>query len=73
MKKIINQIEDIVLEMCEGIEKAHPDKIAFNSKYNILTRKELNKDKVVLISGGGSGHEPAHEIGRASCRVRVYI
>jgi len=60
MKKIINQIDDIVIEMCEGIEKAHPDKITFNSRYKILKRKNLNKDKVVLISGGGSGHEPAH-------------
>jgi len=60
MKKIINQIDDIVIEMCEGIEKAHPDKIVFNSRYKILKRKNLNKDKVVLISGGGSGHEPAH-------------
>ena len=60
MKKIINQIDDIVIEMCEGIENAHPDKIVFNSRYKILKRKNLNKDKVVLISGGGSGHEPAH-------------
>ena len=60
MKKIINAIESIVSEMCEGMIKAHPDKLAFNSKYKIIKRKELNKKKVTLISGGGSGHEPAH-------------
>lgn len=60
MKKIINRIEDLVTEMCEGIEKAYPDKLVFNKKYKIIKRKEINKDKVMLISGGGSGHEPSH-------------
>ncbi len=60
MKKIINKVEDVVIEMCAGIEKAHPDKLAFSRKYKIIKRKSINKDKVILISGGGSGHEPAH-------------
>lgn len=60
MKKIINKVEDIVIEMCEGIVKAHPEQLAFSKKYKIIKRKNLNKQKVTLISGGGSGHEPAH-------------
>lgn len=60
MKKIINQTENIVSEMCQGIIKAHPDMLALNEKYKIIMRKNPNKSKVVLISGGGSGHEPAH-------------
>jgi len=60
MKKVINNVENVVSEMCEGMIKAHPDKLAFNNKYKIIKRKELNKLKVTLISGGGSGHEPAH-------------
>lgn len=60
MKKIINKVEDIVIEMCEGMVKAHPEQLSFNKKYKLITRKELNKNKVSLISGGGSGHEPAH-------------
>lgn len=60
MKKILNKVEDLVVEMCEGMEKAYPDKLIFLPKYKILRRKNLNKDKVSLISGGGSGHEPAH-------------
>lgn len=60
MKKIMNKVEDLVIEMCEGMEKANPDKLTFVRKYKILRRKNLNKDKVSLISGGGSGHEPAH-------------
>ncbi len=60
MKKIINKAEDLVVEMCEGMEKAYPDFLMFRPKYRIMRRKNLNKDKVSLISGGGSGHEPAH-------------
>lgn len=60
MKKIINRVEDVVIEMCQGMAKAHPDTLEFSSKYKILKRKNLNKNKVSLISGGGSGHEPAH-------------
>ncbi len=60
MKKIINKVEDVVIEMCEGIVKAHPEHLSFSKKYKIIKRKQLNKSKVTLISGGGSGHEPAH-------------
>ena len=59
MKKIQNRIEDIVLEMCRGITLAHPG-IGLNSDYKFLYKKNKNPDKVTLISGGGSGHEPAH-------------
>jgi dihydroxyacetone kinase len=60
MKKIINKVEDVVVEMCEGIERAYPDKITFDRKHKIVRRKNPRADKVCLISGGGSGHEPAH-------------
>jgi dihydroxyacetone kinase len=59
MKKIINTPETVVAEMCEGIAKARPT-LEFLPKYKIIKRKEINKNKVSLISGGGSGHEPAH-------------
>lgn len=60
MKKIINKVERVVPEMCEGMVLAHPDMLQWNEKYNIIMRKNLNKNKVTLICGGGSGHEPAH-------------
>jgi dihydroxyacetone kinase len=60
MKKIVNNVENLVIEMCEGMIKAHPDKLAFNPKYKIIRRKNPNSSKVSLISGGGSGHEPSH-------------
>ncbi|MCC3868327.1 dihydroxyacetone kinase subunit DhaK [Terrisporobacter mayombei] len=59
MKKIINKPENVVMEMCNGIALAHPE-LEFVKKYKIIKKKEINKDKVSLISGGGSGHEPAH-------------
>lgn len=60
MKKILNQVEDIVVQMCEGMVLAHPEQLTFDKKYKIVSRKAPNKNKVCLISGGGSGHEPAH-------------
>jgi len=60
MKKIINKPEDLVIEMCEGMVSAHPEYLTFNKRNKLLSRKKLNEDKVTLISGGGSGHEPAH-------------
>lgn len=59
MKKIINSPETVVIEMCKGIAKAHPE-LDFVEKSKIIKKKEINKNKVSLISGGGSGHEPAH-------------
>ena len=59
MKKIINRPETVVIEMCSGIVMAHPE-LEFNRKYKIVRKKEIDKNKVSLISGGGSGHEPAH-------------
>lgn len=60
MKKILNKVDDLVLEMCEGMVRAHPTQLAFNKKFKVLSRVQVNKEKVSLISGGGSGHEPAH-------------
>ena len=60
MKKIINKAEDLVIEMCDGMVKAHPGQLAFNRKFKVLSRAQANAQKVSLISGGGSGHEPAH-------------
>lgn len=72
MKKIINQPETLVREMCNGIVLAHPN-LAFDSKFKIIKKKEINKEKVTLISGGGSGHEPAHAgfIGKGMLDVAV--
>ncbi|MEW4220004.1 dihydroxyacetone kinase subunit DhaK [Rossellomorea marisflavi] len=59
MKKVLNKPEDLVVEMCKGMALAHPE-LEFMKKYKVMKKKELNEEKVTLISGGGSGHEPAH-------------
>lgn len=59
MKKIINKPETLVSEMCSGLAIAHPE-LEFMKKYKVIKKKAIDADKVTLISGGGSGHEPAH-------------
>ena len=59
MKKIINQPQDLVLQMCNGLVLAHSE-LEFIQKYKVIKKKVLDQEKVALISGGGSGHEPAH-------------
>lgn len=61
LKKIINNPEDVVQDMIEGILKAHPSMLKNVPGTSVLIRAEAPvKGKVALISGGGSGHEPAH-------------
>jgi dihydroxyacetone kinase-like protein len=61
MKKIINNPENVVNEMLEGIVKAHPQYVKRLEGLNVLVRANSPvKGKVALVSGGGSGHEPSH-------------
>ena len=60
MKKFINQVENVEQEMLAGIAKAHPNHLRKLPDYTVLVRSEKKEGKVALISGGGSGHEPAH-------------
>lgn len=61
MKKIINDPNMIIKEMLNGLYKANQDKVKLNEELKIIYRKDLPiEGKVGLISGGGSGHEPAH-------------
>ena len=61
MKKLINGVDNIVDEMLNGMVKAHPDYVERVPGTDVVARTGAKKtDKVVLISGGGSGHEPAH-------------
>ncbi len=72
MKKIMNSAETLVREMCNGMVMAHPE-LEFLNKYKVVKKKDINEDKVTLISGGGSGHEPAHAgfIGKGMLDVAV--
>lgn len=61
MKKIINNPEFVVEDMLKGIVAAHPEYVKKVEGVNVLVRSNSPvKGKVALVSGGGSGHEPAH-------------
>lgn len=60
MKKLINDPKNVVHEMLAGLVAAHGDKVALVPDYNVIVRREAKRGKVGLVSGGGSGHEPAH-------------
>ncbi|HSH54966.1 MAG TPA: dihydroxyacetone kinase subunit DhaK [Methylotenera sp.] len=60
MKKFINNVDDILVESLSGFAGAHADLVSLHLEPNFLTRKNKAANKVAIISGGGSGHEPLH-------------
>ena len=60
MKKLINGVENVEQEMIMGMVKAYPEHVRKLECGNVVVRTHKKKGKVALISGGGSGHEPAH-------------
>ena len=60
MKKFVNKVDDILIESLSGFASAHRDLVSLHLEPNFLTRAKKAENKVVLISGGGSGHEPLH-------------
>lgn len=60
MKKLINSVEQVENEMLQGLVKAYPQYLRKLDCGNVVVRSRRKEGKVALISGGGSGHEPAH-------------
>ncbi|MBR2215794.1 MAG: dihydroxyacetone kinase subunit DhaK [Selenomonadaceae bacterium] len=60
MKKIINGIESVEEQMILGLVKSAPTKLKKLDCGNVVVRARKKVGKVALVSGGGSGHEPAH-------------
>ncbi|OOM78654.1 dihydroxyacetone kinase subunit DhaK [Clostridium sp. BL-8] len=61
MKKIINDPNFVVEDMLKGMVAAHPEYIKKLENADVLVRVDSPVEgKVALVSGGGSGHEPAH-------------
>ncbi len=58
MKKIINKPDDVVTEMLKGLELSNPDKLKVILEKRIVYRKDPYLNKVAIVSGSGSGHEP---------------
>src|SRR6187399_1963427 len=60
MKKLINDVDDVLAESLDGFAVAHADIVTLGAERKFVRRKDLKPGKVALISGGGSGHEPLH-------------
>lgn len=61
MKKFVNDPKNFVPEMLKGIALANPDTLRYIPEYNLIMRADApSHDKVSIIQGSGSGHEPAH-------------
>ncbi|MFD1068217.1 dihydroxyacetone kinase subunit DhaK [Oceanobacillus locisalsi] len=60
MKKVINQPNNVIEDMVKGMALANEAQWQRIEGTNVIRRKELSPGKVGIVSGGGSGHEPAH-------------
>lgn len=60
VKKIINDPENIVPEVIDGLVLASHGKLKKVDGVNALMRTDMPSDKVALLIGGGSGHEPMY-------------
>jgi len=60
VKKFINSVDTMLAESLDGFAAAHADIVALGPERKFVRRRSPNPNKVALISGGGSGHEPLH-------------
>lgn len=61
MKRFVNDPKDFVPEMLKGIALANPKTLKYIPEYNLIMRADIPMDnKVSIMQGSGSGHEPAH-------------
>src|SRR5919202_1154000 len=60
MKKLIDGVDDVVLDALRGMAAAHPS-LRVDLENRVIVRADAPRTgKVGLVSGGGSGHEPLH-------------
>jgi dihydroxyacetone kinase-like protein len=61
VKKFVNDPRQFVPEFLEGIQLASGGALKYEPKYNLIYRADMPRaDRVSIIQGSGSGHEPAH-------------
>ena len=61
MKKFLNDPKQYVPDMLKGLALANPDTLCYRPEWNLIMRTDAPRsDKVSVIQGSGSGHEPAH-------------
>jgi len=78
VKKFINSVDAMLAESLDGFAAAHAEIVALGADRKFVRRSAPNLQKVALVSGGGSGHEPLHAglVGRgmldAACPGQVF-
>ncbi|QXG76827.1 dihydroxyacetone kinase subunit DhaK [Modestobacter sp. L9-4] len=61
MKKFVNDPQQFVPEMLEGLALANPHSLRYVPEHNLVMRADSpSDDRVSIVQGSGSGHEPAH-------------
>ncbi|MET0475292.1 MAG: dihydroxyacetone kinase subunit DhaK [Mycobacterium sp.] len=61
MKRFLNDPKDFVSEILTGIARANPETLRYEPKHNLIVRADAPvANKVAIVQGSGSGHEPAH-------------
>ncbi len=63
MTQFINAKETLVVEAIDGLLRTAGGRLARLDGYphiKVVVRTDWTRDKVALVSGGGSGHEPSH-------------
>ncbi|MEI2635579.1 MAG: dihydroxyacetone kinase subunit DhaK [Methylotenera sp.] len=60
MKKFINSTDTLLTESLTGFGQAHADLVQVHFEPTYVTRAKPAQNKVAIVSGGGSGHEPLH-------------
>lgn len=60
MKKLINNPDNVVDEMLDGMVAAYPNFVKRVEGTDVIVRAKKKENKVAIVSGGGSGHEPTH-------------
>ena len=59
MKKLINSPDTVVADALRGVAAAHPE-LTVDHENRLVISNAPRENRVALISGGGSGHEPLH-------------
>ncbi|WP_104168862.1 dihydroxyacetone kinase subunit DhaK [Arthrobacter sp. SX1312] len=59
-RQFINQPDHVISEALEGLAATYPHLLALDASASLISRVHPAHEKVGLVSGGGSGHEPLH-------------
>ena len=70
MKKLINDVQDVLDEQLAGLAKAHPSLTLHQDPVYVTRADAPVAGKVALLSGGGSGHEPIRGCFRGPVRAK---